>query len=48
MKLKPSKSLSSKDSIKDFIVKLDNYLLVANMEGEWNMLAIIQVESEKV
>lgn len=47
-KLKPSKSLEAvKDSIKDFITKLDNYLLVANMEGEWNMLAIIQVESEK-
>jgi Lrp/AsnC family leucine-responsive transcriptional regulator len=49
MKLKPSKSLETvKDSIKDFITKLDNYLLVANMEGEWNMLVIIQVESGKV
>ena len=48
MKLKPSKSLESvKDSIKDFITKLDNYLLVANMDGEWNMLVIMQVESEK-
>ena len=48
MKLKPSKSLEAvKDSIKDFITKLDSYLLVANMEGEWNMLAIIQVENEK-
>lgn len=48
MKLKPSKSLEAvKDSIKDFIVKLDNYLMVANMEGEWNMLVIIQVESGK-
>ena len=48
MKLKPSKSLEAvKDSIKDFITKLDSYLLVANMEGEWNMLAIVQVENEK-
>ena len=48
MKFKPSKSLEAvKDSIKDFITKLDNCLLVANREGEWNMLAIIQVESEK-
>ncbi len=48
MKLKPSKSLEAvKDSIKDFITKLDNYLIVANMEGEWNMLVIIQVESGK-
>ena len=47
MKLKPSKSLEAvKDSIKEFITKLDNYLLVANMEGEWNMLVIIQVDSE--
>jgi len=48
MKLKPSKSFESvKDSIKEFITKLDNYLLVANMDGEWNMLVIIQVDSEK-
>ena len=48
MKLKPSKSLETvKNSIKEFITKLDNYLLVANMEGEWNMLAIIQIDSAK-
>lgn len=48
MKLKPSKSLESvKDSIKEFITKLDDYLLVANLEGEWNMLVIIQLESDK-
>jgi len=48
MKLKPSKSLEVvKDSIKEFITKLDNYLIVASMEGEWNMFIIIQVDSEK-
>jgi DNA-binding Lrp family transcriptional regulator len=48
MKLKPSKSLEAvKDSIKDFIIKLDNYLLVSNMEGEWNMLVLLQNNSEK-
>ncbi|PIN97260.1 MAG: transcriptional regulator [Nitrosopumilus sp. CG10_big_fil_rev_8_21_14_0_10_33_7] len=48
MKLKPSKSLDSiKDSIKEFIIKLDNYLLIANMEGEWNMMVMIQIDSEK-
>ena len=48
MKLKPSKSLEAvKNSIKEFITKLDNYLLVANMEGEWNMLIIIQIDSAK-
>ena len=48
MKLKPSKSLEAvKDSIKQFIIKLDNYLLISNMEGEWNMLVLLQVNSEK-
>lgn len=48
MKLKPSKSLDSiKDSIKEFIIKLDNYLLIASMDGEWNMMVMIQVDSGK-
>jgi len=48
IKLKPTKSLETiEESIKEFVTKLDNYLLVANMEGEWNMLVIIQVDSEK-
>jgi Lrp/AsnC family leucine-responsive transcriptional regulator len=48
MKLKPSKSLDAvKNSIKEFITKLDNYLVVTNMEVEWNMFIIIQVDSEK-
>lgn len=48
IKLKPSKSLESlRDSITDFVKKLNNYVLVANMEGEWNMQIIVQIESEK-
>jgi Lrp/AsnC family leucine-responsive transcriptional regulator len=48
LKLKPSKSLEAvRDSITDFVKKLNNYVLVANMEGEWKMQIIIQVESEK-
>ena len=48
MKLKPSKSLETvKNLIKEFVTKLDNYLLVANMEGEWNMFVIIQLDSAK-
>ncbi len=48
MKLKPSKSLETvRDSITDFVKKLNNYVLVANMEGEWNMQVIVQIESEK-
>ena len=49
MKLKPSKSLESvKDSITEFVKKLENYLLIANTDGEWNMLVLIQVESGKL
>ena len=48
MKLKPSKSLETvKNSIREFITKLDNYLLVANMDGEWNMFVIIQTDSTR-
>ncbi len=48
MKLKPSKSLETvRDSIIEFVRKLDNYVLVANMEGEWNMQVMVQIESEK-
>ena len=48
MKLKPSKSLeTARDSITEFVKKLNNYVLVANMEGEWNMQVIVQIESEK-
>lgn len=47
MKLKPSKSLELvKNSIKEFVTRLENYLLVANMEGEWNMLTILQIENK--
>ena len=45
--MSPTKSLETvKDAIKEFITKLDNYLLVANMEGEWNMFTIIQIDSQ--
>ncbi|MFB5605936.1 MAG: Lrp/AsnC family transcriptional regulator [Nitrosarchaeum sp.] len=48
MKLKPSKSLEIvKNSVKEFVTKLDNYLMVSTMDGEWNMLIIIQTESSK-
>lgn len=46
LKLKPTKSLESvKETIKNFAVTLPNYLLVANLNGEWNMLVIMKVES---
>jgi len=46
MKLKPTRSINSvKKSIKDFAVTFPDYLLVANLAGEWNMLVVTKVES---
>jgi len=46
LKLKPTKSLEAiKKSIKDFAITLPNYLLVANLDGEWNMIVIMKIES---
>jgi Lrp/AsnC family leucine-responsive transcriptional regulator len=48
LKLKPTKSLESlKESIKDFTTKLPNYLFVANLDGDWNMLVVMKVEQEQ-
>jgi len=48
LKLKPTKSLESlKESIKDFTTKLPNYLFVANLDGDWNMLVVMKVEREQ-
>jgi len=48
LKLKPTKSLESlKESIKDFTTKMPNYLFVANLNGDWNMLVVMKVEQEQ-
>jgi len=48
LKLKPTKSLESlKESIKDFTTKLPNYLFVANLDWDWNMLVVMKVEQEQ-
>ena len=48
MKLKPSKSLESvKESIKEFVVNLPDYLFVANLDGEWNILVVMKVEADQ-
>jgi len=48
LKLKPTKSLESlKELIKDFTIKLPNYLFVANLDGDWNMLVVMKVEQEQ-
>jgi len=48
LKLKPTKSLESlKEAIKDFTTKMPNYLFVANLDGDWNMLVVMKVEREQ-
>ncbi|HXG14097.1 MAG TPA: AsnC family transcriptional regulator [Candidatus Nitrosotenuis sp.] len=45
LKFKVTKSLETlKESIREHVVSLPYYLLVADMEGEWNMLVILRVE----
>lgn len=47
MKLKPTKSLKmTKKSIVDYVSGLQNYLFVASLESEWNLLVVMKVESE--
>jgi Lrp/AsnC family leucine-responsive transcriptional regulator len=45
IKFKPTKSLESvKESIKEHVIEKPNYLFVANLDGEWNMLIIMKLE----
>ena len=45
IKFKPTKSLESvKESIKDPVIERPNYLFVANLDGEWNMLIIMKID----
>ncbi|HSG74431.1 MAG TPA: AsnC family transcriptional regulator [Nitrosopumilaceae archaeon] len=45
IKFKPTKSLESvKESIKEHVIEKPNYLFVANLDGEWNMLVIMKLE----
>ncbi len=48
MKLKPTKSLDSvKNSIKDFVTTLPEYLFVANLNGDWHVLTVMKVERDQ-
>ena len=47
IKVKPTKSMDTiKKSIRDYVVTLPNYLFVANLEGEWNILVVMKKESD--
>ena len=48
MKFKPTKSLDSiKEAITKHVTSLPDYLFIADMEGEWNMLVVMKVETSK-
>lgn len=45
IKFKPTRSLESvKESIKDHVIEKPNYLFIANLDGEWNMLVIMKID----
>ncbi|CAE6504698.1 MAG: AsnC family transcriptional regulator [Candidatus Nitrosotenuis sp.] len=45
LKFKVTKSLDTlKESVREHVVSLPYYLLVANIEGEWNMLVVLRAE----
>jgi len=45
LKFKVSRSLDSiTESMKDFVKSLQNYLFVATIDGEWNMLIVMKIE----
>ena len=46
LKLKISRSISSQvESIKDFTKTFPNYLFVATLDGDWNMLVVMRLDS---
>ncbi|MFQ6024894.1 MAG: Lrp/AsnC family transcriptional regulator [Nitrosopumilaceae archaeon] len=45
LKFKASKSLdTTRELIKEFVVTLPNYLFIATLEGDWNMLIVLKTE----
>ena len=45
LKFKVTKSMEDIiESIKDFVRTLPNYLLLATLEGEWNMIIVMKIE----
>ncbi len=45
LKFKVTKSLENlKESVREHVVSLPYYLMISNMDGEWNMLVILRVE----
>jgi len=48
IKFKPTKSLDSiKETITKHVTSLPDYLFVADLEGEWNMLVVMKVDTGK-
>ncbi|MGC1708815.1 MAG: AsnC family transcriptional regulator [Nitrosotalea sp.] len=48
LKLKISRSINSQvESIKDFARTFPNYLFVATLDGDWNMLVVIRLDNSE-
>ena len=46
MKFKPTKSIETvKKAITEHVIEKPDYLFVANLEGEWNMLVVMKIDS---
>lgn len=46
MKFKPTKSLEMvKKSIIEYVIDKPDYLFIANLEGEWNMMVVMKIDS---
>jgi len=48
LKLKPTKSIETTlEAIKEFVLSMPNYLFVANLNGQWDMLVVMRVEDSE-
>lgn len=48
LKLKITRSINSQvESIKDFVKTFQNYLFIATLDGDWNMLVVVRLDSDE-
>lgn len=48
LKLKITRSINSQvESIKDFVKTFPNYLFIATLDGDWNMLVVVRLDSDE-
>ena len=48
LKLEITRSINSQvESIKDFVKTFPNYLFIATLDGDWNMLVVVRLDSDE-